>query len=371
MDNPYVIAVIVVIVACLIAFVAATLIDGKEEVVVTPPDPQATILDASRSQAWLYPNGREVFFPKTIHSKPVYEITFTGILRRSDGLSADALYQTDGCGNFTWHIDWLRVNGQKLCTSTSELVEAERFEHRYTFHVDGKAERLTLALNKNETWLGALMATVRVLPPETLSIADCHAARSARLEAKWEQDKVSVKFAQQIKDLCIRSEVFRNWADPDFRTKFAEVHGDELISNQSEIRAEATTLLAQDQIVGYLRRHNPEVVERFVGRLEALLIAERRALEKRLTALNPPPATPPPPRKKLTADQVREIKVRKQQVEIGDKVALKLDKVETRLRIRERLDSMSLDPDERELLEAELISEIEEGDNDHENAKTI
>jgi hypothetical protein len=339
----------------------------------TEPDPgdlQAGTLRGTQTYTYLYPTGREVFFPRASHAKPVYEITFTGLLHGNNGQFADARYKTDECGNFTWHIDWLRVNGQKLTSSMSELVDEERFEHRYTFHIDGSGRRLTLALEKHESWSGALLATVQVLPSETPSIADVRAAQSARLEAKWEEDKISAKFAEQIQALCVRSQAFRNWADPDYRRKFAEVHADELIRNQSEIRDEATKFLGQTHIVGYLRRHHPDVVERFLGRLEALLMAERIVLDKRLgaTQTQSPPA---PPRKKLTAEEVRALKVHRQQVAIQDKVALKLDKIETRLNIRDRLEQMPLDQDERELIENELIGEIEEGDETHENVRTI
>ncbi len=373
MDLLYLIGIIVIagIICIFIASAIINLLAQKPKPVAepNPGDMKAGRLDPARTHAYLYPTGREVFFPKVVNPKPVYEITFTGLLQDRRGRFADARHMTDECGNFKWHIEWLRVNGQKLTHSMSELIEEDRLEHRYTFHIDGRSERLTLSLEKQESWSGAITATVKLLPPETPRIEDVVAARKARVEAKWEEEKVSAKFAEQIEALCVRSQAFRNWADPDYRKKFAEVHADELIRSQSEIRDEATKFLGQRQIVRYLRRHHADVVERFLGRLEALLMAERIVLDKRLGAAAPPP--PPPPRKKLTAEEVRALKVRKQQVAIGDRVALKLDKIETRLNIRERLEQMSLDEDERQMLEEEMIGEIEEGDESHENVRTI
>lgn len=333
-------------------------------------EPQATIVDATHSYAYLYPTGREVFFPSPPHREAVYEISIEGVLHR-EGSFSDAFYKTDNAGNFAYGADWLRVNGLHLSSYTHELVALDRCEHRYTIRIDHPSDRLRLSLDRNIGWSGWLVVRVRVLPEGTPSLWQHREQAKRQHEAHDKSMRAADELAATIKKLTIRSEMFRNWQDPEFRAKFAEVHAEELIRNQAEIREEATTFLAQDHIVRYFRRHKPEVVERFLGRRDALLMAERIVLDRRLAAAASPSAPPAPPRKKLTAEEVRALKVHRQQVAIGDKVALKLDKIETRLNIRERLEKMPLDQDEREMLEQELIGEIEEGDETHENVRTI
>jgi hypothetical protein len=200
---------------------------------------------------------------------------------------------------------------------------------------------------------------------ERIAVDDREAARR---NIEW----ASKEFSGQIQEVCTRSQLFRNWENDEYRRKFVEAHYEELIKHQSEIRLEAMKFLSQHALINYLARHHPEVIRRFTGRLEALFIAETISVDKRLAARRAPPlppSPPPPPKKKLTAEEVRRIKIHRQQVQDQDRVALKMDKIGTRLMIRERLETMPLDPDEREMLEQELIGEIEQGDDD--NARTI
>ncbi len=334
----------------------------------TGPDSHASALNQSESQAHLYPKWREVFFPKPTHANPTYEITISGIFHNGSS-GVDALYYANGGGNFTYKHEALRVNGRPLRGIPHEIIEADRGEHRYCFHLDHPGERLTLAVWPpwRSDWRGSLSAHVRLLPEDAPSVALRQIRRRQQAVREREEAAASAEFAQQIKTLVIRSEAFRNWRDPQYRAQFAQAHIDELIRCQAEIRKEAIDFLQQEQLVRYLRRHHPEVVECFTGRLEALLIAERVQLEKRLAIEAP---APPPTRKRLTAEEVRAIKVRKQQIQDSDRVELKMDKIATRLMIRERLDKLPLDPDEREMLEQELIGEVEEGDADG-NVRTL
>jgi hypothetical protein len=335
-----------------------------------PPSstPPAKVLDRSISCGYLPGTGAEVFFPPTTRPNPVYQVTVTGILRHKNGHHADAFHQIDGHGNYTASHDALLVNGTRLHYIPHDMTVADRFEHKYCFLLDGRGERLTLAMRFNypSDWCGWLTVEVKLLKG-TPSVALRQNQEKARAEAKIEDARISAAFAKRIAELSTRAEAFRNWEDPEYRNKFAQVHYAELIQHQGEIRAEVIAFLAQRDLVQYLRRHAPLIVARFSGRLEALQIAERVALDKRLAAEIPPA---PPPKKRLTAEEVRAIKIHRQQVQDGDKVALKLDKIETRLHVRERLDKMHLDPDEREMLEQELLSEIDEGD-EHDNTKTI
>ena len=60
------------------------------------------------------------------------------------------------------------------------------------------------------------------------------------------------------------------------------------------------------------------------------------------------------------------------EVQIGDKVALKLNKVKAKLKVRDDLATMPFsDDDERDAVEEQLFREIDEGDDDNENTKTL
>lgn len=366
------ILIILAVLAFILLFVLVGIFAPAETTAATAPAPavdfHATVLDPLRSRAEIAPTGREVFFPPPPHAGAVCQATITGILRVPDGRLGDAFYTTNGVGNFTHSWNWLCVNGGHRF----QVVESDRYLHRYTIRFDAQPGRPTIALVPPcGYWSGSLSVEVTVLPEGTPGVAESGLQRKLRSEAEHESARVAQKFATQIQALVIRAELFRNWEDPMYRDRFAHAHYDDLIQNQAEIRKEARELLEQHDLVRYLRRHNPAVVERFIGRLEALFLAERIALDKRLGAEKPPIPQALAPRKKFTPDEVRAIKVRRQQVVIGDRVALKLDKVETRLQIRDRLAQMPFeDDDERDAVEQELLREIEEGDDDG-NGKTL
>lgn len=360
-----------IFVACVLLFIAVPIIAAfnrycrSEERPIhrrAPLDLQAMVVSDVESRALLFPKGREVFFPAVPHVNAVYEITFTGVLQKDDGRQSDAFYRTDGCGNFSQPVKWLYVNGTHLSySSTYELIASDRCTHTYKVLLDAPRERLTLSVlpqNGSEGWSGSLSVQARVLPQGTPTIAGRYRLREQSTEVGRESALVAKKFTTVIEKLCIRAELFRNWGDPEFRFKFATVHYDELMRRESEIREEASQIFEQQKIVQYLQRHNPEVLARLTGQFEALMLAERIALEKQFSLGQPQPA---PQKKRLTAEEVRTIKIRRQQVQDFDLVALKLDKIETRLQVRERLANLPLDPDEREMVEQELISEIEAG----------
>lgn len=363
--------IILAIVAVILVLVLVGLFAPAKTTPATAPAPvvdfHATILEPFRSTAQIAPAGREVFFPPPPHSGAVCQATITGIFRGPDGKLGDAFYTTNGVGNFTHGWNCLCVNGGQ----PFQVIESDRYLHRYTIQFDARPGRPTIAVvPPYDGWSGSVSVDFTVLPEGMPGIAERRRREMLRTNAERESIEVAKKFATQIQALVIRAELFRNWEDATYRERFARAYYDDLIKNQADIRKEARELLEQHDIVRYLRRHNPAVVERFLGRLEALLLAERIALDKRLGAQELAPISLPP-RKKFTPDEVRAIKVRRQQVVIGDRVALKLDKVETRLQIRERLAQMPFeDDDERDAVEQELLREIEEGDDDG-NGKTL
>src|ERR1700733_4404150 len=101
---------------------------------------QAVVASSGEASARLYPTGREVFFPAPPFEKPVYEVTFSGVLHRTDGASSsDAFYRTGDAGNFHRDAKWLRIKGYKLEHQWEcfDMVRSDRCEHRYTIRIDG------------------------------------------------------------------------------------------------------------------------------------------------------------------------------------------------------------------------------------------
>ena len=286
-------------------------------------------------------------------------------------------------GNFSKEAGWIRVNGRYLSRIDHDLIAADRFAHRYTIQFQALTNaRLTLALDRvaaKSHWSGALTVQVAVLPPGSLTQRaqreaetvdrDQERAREAReLAARQERVKAAEQFASQIQALCIRSEMFPNLGDPEYLVKFARAYGDELIKNQAEIRKEATELLEQHEIVAFLRRHHPGGVDRFLGRLRALELAEQFAVDKRIAAFTTPKKSKP--KRKLTAEEVRELKVRRQRLQLGDKLALAKDKTATIEDTKAYVKAQygHLDEDEQQQIVQQLLEEIRE---ENQNGKTL
>src|ERR1700722_8651917 len=89
---------------------------------------RAVPLDHARSWAKLEATGREVFFQKAPYANPLYELTFSGVLRCESGRLSDALYTTDKAGNFSQDCRWIRFNDSPY--HKYELVAGDRRDHR-------------------------------------------------------------------------------------------------------------------------------------------------------------------------------------------------------------------------------------------------
>jgi hypothetical protein len=223
------------------------------------------------------------------------------------------------------------------------------------------------------------MAEVTLLPPDTLTGRQRRQRDADRAQQETERDQLrqeavveAAHFAQIIKTLALRAETERNWRDPEFQQKFARVHGKELLENQAGIRKEAREFLHQDRLVAYLNRHNPGVVETILGRFHALLSAERLALDTVITAAVPKtPEITERPKPKLTAEQVKALKVRRQQIELGDKVALAMDRIETveNVKVHVREQYAHLAEDEQARIIQDILDQIDEEGT--QNGKTL
>jgi hypothetical protein len=341
------------------------------------PEPEDIILP-SLPDGWqaVFPHAGEVFFPKAPHPNAVYEIEVVGECRYHYSLDkiqrADAMYRASH-GRFVEKHDDLKLNDKELShyqyrsKLQLEVVESDRGGHRYKFIFEG--DRVGIAFGM--AWeqdvnpaLGYLQVRVTPLPEGTPGIAWRREQERRRSEEKQEALAAAERLSQAVRTVSTRAQVFRNWEDPEFRDKFARVHYADLIKTQGEIREEAIQLLEQQDVLSYLQRHNPAAVTTALGRLETLLLAERVALDKALAATPPPAAQQealPPERKKLNAEQVKQIKVRKQQIKFGDTVALAFDRVATKQAVRTHVAEHygHLDEDEQQKIVQEIFDEID------------
>ncbi len=313
-------------------------------------------------QVNVFQNGSEVFFPIAPHANPVYEITITGIVgyRDSSGVwrRADASYRTDSQENFThWHDDVL-INGRPFQSSAITTLESDRAQHRYRFQIDGPPDRLSVALpnRQQDASAGSLCVEVAYMPESTVRTAERRrlaaeetARKDRAAKAKEERSKAAELFAQEIRAICVQSEVHRNWGNPEFRQRFARTYKDELLRSQAEIRDDAIGLLSRHDIVAYLRKHHPQVLDRKLGRLDALMIAEDLAAEQR-------PQVAVPPRRRPSIGEVRERMRRRIEVSAEDRRTILSTILQQKQEMLKDLDEFELSEDERE----SYITEVEE-----------
>jgi hypothetical protein len=315
-----------------------------------------------RWEANIFQNGLEVFYPIAPHSNPVYEITITGIVGYRDwGVDwrrEDACYKTDAQGNFThWHDDVL-INGRPFQSYPIETLESDRAQHRYRFRIDGPSDRLTVALRKRkqDESAGSLCVEVAYLSERTVRTSERRrlaAEASDREEqaakAKKERSKAAARFAEQIRAICVQSEVHRNWSNQEFRDRFARTYKDELLKSQGEIRDNAIALLSRHDIVTYLRKHYPEALDRQLGKLEALLIAEDLAAGQR-------PQVAAPPRQRPSIGEVRDRMRRRIEISAGDRKTVLDTILRQKQEMLKDLDEFECSADERD----SYITEVEE-----------
>lgn len=133
----------------------------------------------------------------------------------------------------------------------------------------------------------------------------------------------------------------------DYLEAYARTHRGELLHDKERI--ETSYLQMPEDLRRSLKEHSPELLLVRTWEMRALALAEKQAVIE----------TPARPiRKKLTVEEVRAIKVRREQVQAEDKIALKRAKIDAIVKLRKELDSYELEPDERQRLETELIEDI-------------
>lgn len=318
----------------------------------------------------LPPNGREIFLPLRDPNR-VYEITVQGQCSHGDTKlpfdknagRIDALYRTDALGNFVLPHTFLMIGGAAardfLANNDGAGISAEdREAHRYRFRIDGEEENRALRFCVSFAGLrdapqGSLAMAVECLPPGVLSPA---AMRRKDAKAKAEaarEDAKRKRLLTALAELRLRAHHESHFSDPEFQMHLAQHDTKSILGTR---RAEWTREYGEFMQDADLKRlaegEAPEVVAWFEARVKIVQLAER-------VAVAPPPAPKvEPPRPRKNAAQVREMKLRREAVQMDDMIALRKQKAEKLLKAKEELGAVPLEPEERERIETELTENI-------------
>lgn len=151
-----------------------------------------------------------------------------------------------------------------------------------------------------------------------------------------------------------------HYLQSDYRENYARKHTAELISRRIEILAQFRAFHQDTAFIAYLKQSYPHLY--LLGKHETILLA----LAEKFDAATRHDGTTvtSSARRKPTPEEVRGFKVRRQQVQTDDKIALARGRLEATLKARAFLGDYDLDPDERAQLEQELVTDILSGEDE-------
>jgi hypothetical protein len=331
------------------------------------------------------PDGRETFFPPLDPTR-MYQVTVRGTCAYwewgfiFDGPKAyvDALYEADDLGNFVKKHDCLELDGKSLRYYLM-LWREDRAAHEYTFRIPGTVGRisakLSLPWNTQAVFRaeGALTIFVEPLPEGTPSPVYNIAReeklfkemRAAKEKANRDKKAAEERAAVENKLAALRCRAHREnyFLNPDFQLKYARHHLHEISSKlKAEWASEYDALMQLPQFKQLAAKEAPEVLQWLESRVNIVRLAEQMIAS--------PPALQSQNKPKLTAEQVRALKVRRDGIQAEDRIARKKLKAEKLVKARAELESIPLDPDEKESLGTELAQEIRDiGEEEINNVK--
>lgn len=320
--------------------------------------------------------GVETFTSEPLPDGQPFKITFDGTYecQRWDGVTIarmDACYDAARSANFTYRYYGLDFDS---CTVGEEPFEADRSCHRYSFKYAGTGKKLALLLkppsNSSQEYYTnkkqALTVTIRPLSPQEEELLAAPKRQQeeekqqvAASEAQKRAAARAAEIAARFQDLEHRygGEEFRFLEDPAYLADYAKKYMTKLLSQYDKITDDYSKFVRDAAFIIYLKGKALHLLTRATWEWRAL------AQAMQLDAQQPPAPPPPPPRRKPTIEEIRALKLRRQQAQIGDKIALRKNKIEAILQVRKEMDQYDLDPDERQRVESELIEDIleEEG----------
>jgi hypothetical protein len=322
------------------------------------------------------PDGNELFLP-LLDSCRVYEITLEGTCKFSESSGrwsertayADALYQTDEVGNFFKPHSYLKLGDvpieDYLTDVPHEIMPTQdRKEHRYSFRIDGAAERMSVRFHVRSSGErkkphGPLTLSLKLMPEGTASPnAGRRREEAAQEIAKRAKQAESENAAIQarLEPLKRRALLDSHFLDPKFQEEFAKHNQQKIPTALKKAWEDEYERFIKDAPLKKLaEEQTPEVIQLFEARVKIVQLAERLAVA--------------PVTKEITPEEERALMVRKQKTKVDGLIAHAKLKGEKIAEAKAVIDEIALDQDEKEYLQAELVRQISEGEESHQNGK--
>jgi hypothetical protein len=335
------------------------------------------------------PDGTEVFLP-LLDPSCVYRITIHGTCKFSESTGwfssreafADALYETDKVGNFTVSHDRLKLDGVPIRGFLKNVPreaapEEDRQAHCYAFRVDGATRKISASFNLlSEPTTQRLTLTLEVLPVGTPSPNTARSKEEAIREQAKEAERASRENDRQFRESAkhaaayerelefLRSEAHResHFMDPVFQKDYAKREREKILGTlKKEWKGHYGRVMHDPYLKKLAEEKAPEVIQLIEARVNIVQLAER------LPVAPPSMAENEKPKKKLKAEEVRQLIIRRQAIQADDKIARAKLKGEKIFKAKTEMDALPLDDDEKEFLKGELVRGIleEEEENRH------
>jgi hypothetical protein len=325
------------------------------------------------------PDEREIFLP-SLDPGRVYQVTVhgtfacweQGLIFRGPKTHADALYEADHADNFVREHDWLSFYDDSQREHSWRLkswLREDRAAHKYTFRIRGTASRVSARLSppRGTQWNfraeGALTIFVELLPEgSSLSFVtrqqktlEEYLQEKAAAEEKVKREKKAAeeRTALENKLALLQCRAHREdfFIDPNFQQKYARHHLQEISSKlKGEWASEYDALMQQPGFKELAAKEAPEVLHWLESRVNIVRFAEQ--------LIASPPDVQGRKKRKLNAEEVRALIVRRDGIQAEDRIARTRLKAEKLLEARAVLESIPLDPDVKESLTTELDQEI-------------
>jgi hypothetical protein len=175
------------------------------------------------------------------------------------------------------------------------------------------------------------------------------------------------RFAERVSELELAYTACPHYLQSDFRENYAKKHARELIKRRDEIMENFRALHDDGEFVEFLKQSHPDLYAFAKWETVCLALAEKHEAAHRDdgTPINAPP------KRRRTAEEVRAKKVRDQQIQIDDKIALAQARLESLTRARQilnehNLEDLGLGELEKELTADIMIPEQKDDPNDYE-----